>query len=333
MSRPKAATSPPDNEATMREYGVKVPIRSRGAAVNAAFAFAVAAFFVGTLPDARAQSIVAFVNGEPITALDVEQRTRVVEATTRKRPSRQETIEELVNDKVKLRQAERLDIEITDANVERAFAAIARQGGRSAAELTAALKQAGIDPRAFRAKLRADLAWRDVLQRMSPGSFQVRDADVVAALIARGQQPTARAMQYTMRQFVFVVPRGSPPAVGAQRLRDAESLRAKFSDCERDVQLAREYREVVVKDPVIRISTDLPPRLQELIEKIPDGRMTPPEPVAAGIEVVAVCSRKETVADVSARKEIRDQLLTNRIESQEKQILDKLRRQSIIEYK
>ena len=61
--------------------------------------------------------------------------------------------------------------------------------------------------------------------------------------------------------------------------------------------------------------------------------MTPPEPVAAGVEVVAICGRKETVADVGARREIRDQLLTNRIESQEKQVLDQLRRQSIIEYK
>ena len=63
---------------------------------------------------ARAQSIIAFVNGEPITALDVEQRTRILEATTRKRPTRQEAIEELVNDKVKLRQATRLDVDISE---------------------------------------------------------------------------------------------------------------------------------------------------------------------------------------------------------------------------
>jgi peptidyl-prolyl cis-trans isomerase SurA len=282
---------------------------------------------------AEAQSIVAFVNGEPITALDVEQRTRILEALTRKRPSRQETIEELVNDKVKLRQAARLDVEISDTAVDRAFVSMARQGGRGVSDLNAALKDAGIDQRAFKAKLRADLAWREVLQKMLPGSFQVRDADVVAALVAKGQKPTAKAMQYTMRQFVFVVRRGSPQSVTEKRLKEAESLRSKFSDCDRDIQLAREYQEVVVRDPVIRISTDLPQRLQELIEKTPDGKMTPPEAVAAGIEVVAVCGRKETVADVGARREIRDQLLTSRLESQEKQVLDQLRRQSIIEYK
>src|SRR5690606_11334068 len=130
------------------------------------------------------------------------------------------------------------------------------------------------------------------MQKMSPGSFQVRDADVVAALVARGQTPSAKAMQYTMRQIVFIVPRSSPDSARSARLKEAESLRAKFSDCERDLSLAREYREVVVKEPVIRISTDLPQRLRDLLEKTPDGRMTPPEPTAAGIEVVAVCARK-----------------------------------------
>jgi peptidyl-prolyl cis-trans isomerase SurA len=136
-----------------------------------------------------------------------------------------------------------------------------------------------------------------------------------------------------MRQFVFVVPRGSPASVSATRLREAESLRAKFSDCERDIALAREYSEVVVRDPVIRISSDLPQRLQQLLEKTPDGRMTPPEPTAAGIEVVAVCGRKETIADLSSRTEIRNQLLTQRLETQEKQVLDRLRKQTIIEYR
>jgi len=282
---------------------------------------------------AAAQSVVAFVNGEPITSIDVVQRTRIIQAVSRRPPSRKEAIEELVNDKIKLAQAARLGINITDATVDQAFANMARSAGRGPADFSAAIRQSGIDPHAFKAKLRADLAWRDVLPKMSPGTFEVRDADVVAALIARGEAPTAKAIQYNLRQVVFVIARDSPASVRAARKREAESLRSKFSDCERDIFLAREYSEVVVKDPVIRISTDLPERLQQLLAKTPDGQMTPPEPTAAGIEVVAVCGRKETVADLSSRSEIRKQLLSQRVETQEKEILDRLRRQMIIEYR
>lgn len=298
-----------------------------------AAALALGAWFAAYPGPAAAQSIVAFVNGEPITSLDVDQRMRLLEAFNRKRATRKEAIDELIDEKVKLRQARRLDIQVSDAQVERLFATMAQRTGGNTSSFNAALQQAGISPSSFKTKLRADIAWREILQQMSPGAFQVRDADVVAALVARGETPSARAMQYTMRQFVFVVPRGSPASVVAARTREAESLRSKFSDCERDVALAREFSEVVVKDPVIRISTDLPARLQQLIEKTPDGRMTPPETTTAGIEVVAVCGRKETVADLSSRREIRDELLSARIEKQEKQILEKLRRQAIIEYR
>jgi peptidyl-prolyl cis-trans isomerase SurA len=306
----------------------------RGVVATVGIAFLIGAFsLVLTAIPAAAQQVVAFVNGEPITALDVEQQTRIIEVFTRRRPSRKEALDELVNQKIKINQAKRLSIDISDADVDREFANMARRGGRSVADLTAAFRQAGINPAAFKIKVRADLAWRDVLQKMSPGAFQVRDADVVAALVARGQQPTSKALQYTMRQVVFVVPRGSPDSVRAARVREAESLRSKFSDCERDIELAREFREVVVMDPVIRISTDLPQRLQQLLEKTPDGRMTPPEPIPAGIEVVAICGRKETVADLGSRSEIREQLLSQRVSAQEKQILESLRRQAIIDYR
>jgi peptidyl-prolyl cis-trans isomerase SurA len=282
---------------------------------------------------AGAQQIVAFVYGEPITALDIDQRTRIIEVFSRKKVGRKEALDELVDQKLKLHQARRLDIDIDTAQINREYAAMARRAGRSVPELDQAFQQAGINITTFKTKLRADIAWREIMQKMSPGSFHVRDADVVAALLARGQTASSKATQYTMRQVVFVVPRTSPDATKIARLKEAESLRAKFSDCERDLALAREYREVVVKDPVVRISTDLPQRLRELLEKTPDGRMTPPEPTAAGIEVVAVCGRKETVADLGSRSEIRDELLNQRIDSQEKKILDDLRRRAVIDYR
>lgn len=315
------------------------PLRARCAArlrrLAAGIAvLAAAALGVALVPaPAAAQQVVALVNGEPITTLDVDQQTRIIEAFSRRRPSRKEALDDLVDQKIKLHQARRLEIAVGDADVEREYAAMARRSGRTVADFNAAFRQAGINPAAFKVKLRSDLAWREVFQKMSPGVFQVRDADVVAALIARGQQPTSKAMQYTMRQVVFIVPRSAPDSARAMRAKEAESLRAKFADCERDLPLAREYREVVIMDPVVRISTDLPQRLRDLLEKTPDGRMTPPEATPSGIEVVAICSRKETVADLSSRSEIREQLLAQRVEAQEKQILENLRRQSIIDYR
>jgi peptidyl-prolyl cis-trans isomerase SurA len=314
-----------------RLFGASTETARLGARLLAPLFVALFLFCIGS--PATASQILALVNGEPITVLDVESRSRLIEAFERRKPSRKEALENLIEQKVKLHQARRLGIGISDAEVERAMGTIARNSGRSAAELQAALQQAGINTTAFKTKLRIDIGWREALQKMAPGSFQVRDADVVAALLARGETPSAKAVQYTMRQFVFVVPRGSSDAFRANRVREAEALRSKFNDCERDTALAREYSEVVIMDPVARISSDLPPRLQQLLEKTPDGKMTPPEPTTNGIEVVAVCGRKDTVADLGSRREIREELLARRVDVQEKAIIEDLRRKAIIEYR
>jgi peptidyl-prolyl cis-trans isomerase SurA len=282
---------------------------------------------------ATAQQVIAFVNGEPITSYDLDQRTRLIQAINRRPPSRQEAIDELVTEKIKLQQAKRLGIEIADAMVDRAFANVAQQSGRSANDFVAAIKQAGIDLRTFKSKLRADLGWQEVLQKMSPAAFLVRDADVVAALVARGQPPQVKAIQYSLRQFVFVLHRGASSAERAARMKEAQDLRARFNNCEEGSEIARQLHGVVIKDPVVRLSTDLPAKLQQLLAETRDGQLTPPEPIGVGIEVVAVCGRKETMADLTAQREVKDRLLQQKVQAENKQLLDLLRRQSIIEYR
>ena len=51
---------------------------------------------IGCGAPARAQTIVVMVNGEPITNMDIEQRTKLTFMTTHKQPNRQEVINELI---------------------------------------------------------------------------------------------------------------------------------------------------------------------------------------------------------------------------------------------
>ena len=206
---------------------------------------------------ASAQNVIAMVNGEPITGHDLASRTKLFQGGNQKPPPREQVIEELINEKIKIQHGKRNDVKVTDTDVERAFATMAQRSNRSAAVFTAALQQSGIDPNTLKQRLRAELMWRQVLQATAPGVFQVRDADVVAILTARGEQPQTTAMQYSLRQIVFVVAKGTPDAAKADRQKEAEALRARFLSCEEGVQIAREYREVVIKDPVRRLSTDL----------------------------------------------------------------------------
>lgn len=291
----------------------------------AALAFAAAAFAPSSV---RAQ-VAAVVNGEPITMLDIAERQKLHKGTG-KNTSRKEVLEELIEFKLKLQVAQRADISPTQSEVDRAFTSMAQRSGRSSSQFEQALKQTGVDVVRLKDRIKSDLAWQQYVQANS-GNVVVRDADLVAAMHARGQNMNLKSTQYTMVQVIFVVRRNAPDNVRAMRAKEAENLRALVTSCDQIAGLSRQYNEVVVKPPIRRLSSDLPPALQKLLQSLPDGRIAPPEATVNGIEVVAICERREVPADISSNRELRNELLGKRLEAYEKRILDRMRKTSIIQ--
>ena len=78
-----------------------------------AVAFA-SAFALATASAALAQQVVVVVSGEPVTSFDIDQRSRLLQLMTQKPPPRQEVIDELIADLLKVREARRFSINITD---------------------------------------------------------------------------------------------------------------------------------------------------------------------------------------------------------------------------
>ena len=77
------------------------------------------------LPAAHAQQVLVIVNGEPITALDVEQRGKFLQLSGQKATPRQEIINELINEKLKVREAKRWGLEVTDAEIDSTLGSMA----------------------------------------------------------------------------------------------------------------------------------------------------------------------------------------------------------------
>src|SRR5262245_54385713 len=75
---------------------------------------------------ATAQQVVAVVNGELITAYDIEQRTKLIQLSNPKPPPRQQVLEELIDEKVKLSVIKRWVMEVSDKEVDSSYARMAR---------------------------------------------------------------------------------------------------------------------------------------------------------------------------------------------------------------
>ena len=66
---------------------------------------------------AHAQTIV-IVNGDPVTQFDIEQRTKLIELSTHKKPTRDEVVEELINEKLKIQLVKKFLIDGIDKDVD-----------------------------------------------------------------------------------------------------------------------------------------------------------------------------------------------------------------------
>ena len=66
----------------------------------------------------QAQTVAVMVNGEPITNYDIEQRGKLNFLTTRKPAVRQDVINELIDEKVKIKEGDRKSTRLNSSHLK-----------------------------------------------------------------------------------------------------------------------------------------------------------------------------------------------------------------------
>jgi peptidyl-prolyl cis-trans isomerase SurA len=132
---------------------------------------------------------------------------------------------------------------------------------------------------------------------------------------------------------MVLIPPGSNPAAMEAKRREAENLRTRFVSCNEGLAFARALRDVAVREPVSRGSADLAPQLRDMLGSIEIGHLTAPELTAQGVQMFALCDKKESKTDSPLKGEVRQQLFAKRFDAESKRFLDEIRKQAMIEYK
>lgn len=286
------------------------------------------------MPSAAGAQVVALVYGQPVTQHDIEQRAKFEQLSTQKKPARQAVLDELINEILKLREAKRWGINVSDTEVESAYAGISNRMRVSPAQLTQNLAKNGVNANTLKARLKADSAWQQLVRGRYQSSLQISEKDVQTGLeTQKSDEKDIAAFEYTMRPILFLVPPGSPDAVVQARRRDAEALRGRFKGCDDGIPLARGLRDVAVRDQIIRNSADLSPELRKVLDNVPVGTLTAPDLTRHGIEVFAICAKRESKADTPGKRQVREAMFAKRYEEISNRYLRQIRASALIEYK
>lgn len=291
---------------------------------------------VSALPSpVQAQQILVMVQGQPITSFDVTQWIKLMRLTEGRSLSQKQALDELIDQRLKIFTAERYGIKADREEVDKMFASMASRNGRTADQLTSGLAQQGLSANSLKVKMQADYVWNSYVRGRFSSVATIRDSDIFAAMEDQGEDLTKaqRTTEYTVRQIVLVVSRTAPASQRSQRLAEANALRKSFTDCDSGVAAARAMRETVVREPVIRTSADMSAPARKIMNEIPIGQTTAPEATQAGIELIAVCGRREIVGESVRKKEVRNELQTKQLDTLSKRLLEEARKAAMIQYR
>ena len=310
------------------------PVEFRHRCSGFAAALSIFAIIATISSPAQAQQIVLLVNGSPITDLDIAHREKFLEMSNHKKPSRQEAINSLVDETLELKEAARYSLEPSDPDVQSAYDNVAENMGADAQKLTQILTNGGASADTLKHRLKAQIAWTTLVRGRFKVSLEIADKDVEAELQLHQPQDNGQVgYEYVVRPIVLIVPRGAPDAAYEARKRDADALRGRFANCTDGIPFARGLPEVAVRDPINKSSADLPPALRTMLDNVEVGHLTPPEQTAEGIQMFAVCAKKESKTEAPGLKEVRDKMFEKKFGAKANRYLADLRRQAMIEYK
>lgn len=158
------------------------------------FAFFILALFVfvcvaPSADAARSESIAAVVNEDAITLSDVNDRMALIIASSGLPNSpdvraklASQIMGSLVDEQIRLQEARRLDLSVSQEEINQGFATVAQQNNLSADEFRTMITRGGLNIRTMEAQIRSQIAWSKVVQTKLRPQVVVTESDIDAHL-------------------------------------------------------------------------------------------------------------------------------------------------------
>lgn len=246
---------------------------------------------------ATASEIKVVVNKIPITTYDIQRRAAFLKLQRRGGNVNAEAEQQMIDQTLRVAEMRRLGINISDEQVAAAYANFAKSNKMTQAQLDGVMNQSGVTKAHFKEFIRSQMGWSQVLSRSgrSVGGKKVTEQDAVRRMLEKGgAKPTAT--EYMLQQVIFVVPANERGKM-AQRKREADAMRARFSGCSNTREFAKGLVDVTVRDLGRRLAPELPPDWADEIKKTPVGGATIARETSAGVEFLGICSSREVSDD------------------------------------
>jgi peptidyl-prolyl cis-trans isomerase SurA len=178
--------------------------------------------------------IVAVVNNEVITQLELNSRLNIIIQQLRKQgtelPSRQilsrQVLERMVSDQVQFQLAKETGLRVDDAQVDRALQRIAEENKLSLGDFRGALEGDGVSFSAFREDIRSEMTLARLREREVDNKVAVGETEIDSELEAQGKRAVPDEELLLAHVLVQIPDQASAEQIEARRRRADQALLA-----------------------------------------------------------------------------------------------------------
>ncbi len=248
-----------------------------------------------------ASAVAAVVNDTVVTTYDVRQRMRLMLMSAGGQIPREalpqlqaQALRDLVEEKLKLQETARYDLEVTDEEIEQELTMIAAQSNLNLGQLVEALEATGVSVNTLRSQIRTQIGWPQLVQGRYRDRIRVSDDEIeqtldrmredvsseqflVSEICIPVDNPSQAQQFYEgSLQLIEQMRRGVPFTVVAQQ----------FSAC---------TTAAVGGDLGWVRAGELPQEIDSAIRELPVGAVTNPIPSDGAFMIMAVRDKREAV--------------------------------------
>jgi peptidyl-prolyl cis-trans isomerase SurA len=246
---------------------------------------------------------------------------------------KKEAQEELIEERLKLQEAKKIGIDITDDDVKRMMKSLADRNKMTEEQFAQHIKGLGVDISTMQERTRAQVAWREVVRRRFSAQISITNRDIDRLLSDSATESGEDKVELQVQKITLPMPAKPDQSAMAKRYAEAEGLRQKLDGCKSTADLAKDAGNARFEDMKYIKPSSIPEPTRSMLLSARDGEVLPPVTAAAGIEVYAVCGRRAVAADEKQREKAQEELAQKEFEIVAKRHLRDLRQDAHIEFR
>jgi peptidyl-prolyl cis-trans isomerase SurA len=281
--------------------------------------------------------IVALVNDDVITAIDLAIRTEMVIAQSRVQDTpetrerlRPQVLRALIDDRLRQQAADNEGISVPQDSIDNRMNQLAQNNNLSLDEFREALRQNNLDPNWLEEQIRTEIAWGMLVNRKFRPNVVITDADIDAA--ERRLREDAGKTEYRLAEiFLSVDDPNDTETVRESADRLMEQLKKGVDFAE----IARQFSQAATAGNGGLLGWvapgDLAPEIATAVQSLQPETIAGPIRSEGGFHILKLLDQRQLAESGQPRDEISDRIMRDRLDNLARGYLRELRRSAYVD--